>query len=726
MLSKRVKYIIRHLGKGTEVQIPDGWMTSKKSWLRDPVYHGIAYKLSTSLTYHGDAQIMLERLNQAYGVNADVYLEVWVKNGFTDIYEIDFLGRFDFSTIKLGGVGVSLKFNSSLTEIRFKKGSKAKVAYGVRERLDGTLSKHFPDFVTTTIPGITNTLKSFLEMTRHTPNLYKMKFDGGDRSLSFPLNLTTGLGGCDKNPHEDIGLVNDRASATTMPDIEGKKMCFWSESLTDVKLTVTLVASIKIGIRTYYNFSHGRYSFLCDIFDRDGIKIRTERVFKTQHIRDGDAGHGSGTTINFNMSETFTIDVKKYESVSIRHVFFGYFKKNAAWKKAKMNIDTANRSSTATITVVTNETLENFANKTASVKSVLEGISDVGMNANFVSNYLDEGLFKNLMISNGFMFRGLFNETAGYKGITTSFYDLFKSLNTLNPIGVEISDGLVRLEEKDYFYQDFIYKDLGEVIDLSLVVDKKKLLSLVSIGFEKFQKIENGSDLLEFNANSEFATTLDSSFKEVKILSKVRGDSTGIDTARRGYFDESDEDLADECKDDKTKSMKGDNDLWFIDVVEDGENFRAAVWSDHFSKEPSGLPNAGSYFNFRLTPRNMLERHLKSIKEGYNNIRSLKMTNTECKGLPFLTTYPNGVINLTENAVVSLNGYNADSLGLIATFETRHKFNDMDSFEHGTRNFYGLLSFYDKSKRYAGHIIRIDEKDGKARVTCLIKTISKR
>jgi len=738
MLFDRVKYIITHDGKSEEIQEPEGWQKAKKSWSRSKVYRGISSKVTTALTYHGNAKKILSDLYESNGVNADADLGVWSKDPFTDIFTLEFKGHYDFSTIKFGGVGIEIKLNSNLTELKFRKGSKAKIEYGARERIDGTLSTFEPTFYQTSIHGIKSSLKSVLIMEDHTPNEYRMRFDGGfltsdTRSGSFPLNLFAPNGGCDPNGHADVGEVTDTSNWTTNPDIEGIEFSFWSQSERDILLNISFTARIELNLYTRRAFTQGVYRFVCDVFDRDGVKIRTERVFHSQRIGDGYRKSYRHTPVNFTTSQNFSIQINKHESVSIRHVFSGRFASQGG-HRARLNINTHNTTNTANITMTSNETLEGFENKTAKVYDVLKSLSDVTVNAEFASDYLSEGLFKNLMMSNGFMLRGFFDAEAGFIPMTTTFSDMFLALNVLNPIGIEISDGLIRLEDINYFYQDFIYKDVGSVIDFELTVDPTKLISIVQIGFAKYQKTEDGSDLLEFNATSELSTTLDTAETTKKLISKIRGDSTGINEARRGYFDEADPDADEECEDDKTKSKKTDNDLWFIDVVPQDEvgggeseaDYRAAIWSDHFTSIPDGLANSETYFNYRMTPRNMLDRHLSMIKEGYNNVRNLKMMFTETKGLATLVTHPIGKPTLKEDGNVNMNLYHEKSTGLIANFTTRHKFADIDGFTDGVRNFYGMIRFTYKNTMYSGHIERIDEEDGKSKVTCLIKIISRK
>ena len=718
MLYDRVRYILKYDGISKEVQEPKGWDGAKISWLRSKQYHGIDITVSTPLQYYGDAKDIILELYENYGINAVAYLEIWKKNDYTDVLELDMIGSLDFKTLEIKD-SVSIKFNANETVAKFKKESNTEIEYDRIYRLDGTSREHQDEFHDVQYDGIDSTTTSVLMMKNHTPREYVMSYDAGKawRGHALGLKLRNGGGTCESFSHDDANETDDGdASWTDHPLREGLPRCFWSDSEENVRLNITIDTTMKMYIQFEGKVENRVYELICVVYNSNYEEKRIARtLFKITNF-------GSGL-LQFSRSDSFSVDINKGESLSIEHRFGGNF--GNIWKRGRYKINFAGYTSTANLTITTDTTLKPSVNKAIKVADLFNSISDVCFNSSFESDYLKNGLFKDLMITNGFMLRGFLDKENGYIPPSISFKKLFESLNVINPIGVEVGKGVISLYEINHFYGDCVYKDLGTVKDFILRVDNNFLFSQVKVGFKKYEKQEDGGSLVEFNAETEYTTSLLGTGTKLQLLSDVRGDSTGIEKAREGYFLETDEDLPDECKDDKTKSSKSDNDLWFVDVIYDTKDniYKTAKWKEHFSTMPGGIPNGDTYFNYRFTPRNIIDRHISYIRQGYTNIRDMRLIYSSTKSLKSLVTYPKGKPAFYEDGNVNMNLEEPLTLGLIAEFETKYSFKDLNGYTDGKRNYYCMLKFNYKGVGYLGYINKVNIEDSKTKVECIIKVI---
>ena len=713
MLYDRIKFLLKYDGKSVEIQEPKGWDSARLTWLRSRQYHGIAITVSTPLEFYGNGAEELTCLYDDFGVNASAVLEIWKKDELSDIFGLFFIGVFDFKTIVFKE-GVLIKFNASDVATSFKKQSKTKVEYGRTTRLDGSDREQDP-IESIRISDVKNTKVSSVYMTNHTSKEYTMSFDAsGDwRQNSLPLNLRF-ENECYTPDHLDMAEVLDSDNWTSKPNEGGIKYSFWKDSDNTSTLNVDISVNLRFKVAFEGIVDNRRYQLVLVVFDTSGNYSRTLRTLYTK------SNMGDGI-IAFSLSTSLQINIAKNESVSIQHRFGGNF--GNFWKRGRYKINFVGYTNTANITVTSETSTADDTTNSIKVLDFFKCISDVTMNADFESGYLTNGLFKDLMIANGFMLRKFLDMEQGYIPPTISFSDLYDSLNVLSPVGVELTTKLT-LEDVNYFYGDFIYADLGKVNDFEMSIDSSVQYSQVNIGFSKAEKNEEGGSLAEFNVSTEYVTTLRGGDKNLKLMSKVRGDSTGISKAKLGVVNE--DETAEECKDDKEKSGGTDNDLWFIDSIAEGLNYRAAIWSDHFSKEPEGIVNGVTYYNFRFTPGNIARRHIPSLRQGYNNVREMALVFGSTKGLSSLRTFPNGQNVVKEDINVDMNLVEPLSLGLIAKFSTYHKFGDLSGMAvNGSRNFYGLLKFTSNNQTYLGYILKVSLESNKSVVECLIKVIIK-
>jgi len=96
MFYERVRYEIVWDGVTYSINEPKGWDEEGLELVRNDTYHGISVELSNSLEFYGDAKSILSDAYFSKGVNALCYLNRYVKNKTTDIFELDYIGWFDF------------------------------------------------------------------------------------------------------------------------------------------------------------------------------------------------------------------------------------------------------------------------------------------------------------------------------------------------------------------------------------------------------------------------------------------------------------------------------------------------------------------------------------------------------------------------------------------------------------------------------------------------------
>lgn len=229
-------------------------------------------------------------------------------------------------------------------------------------------------------------------------------------------------------------------------------------------------------------------------------------------------------------------------------------------------------------------------------------------------NYKVTGEAGNTGVIHGFALRNFNESNLLYKGITTSFKDYIKSLQSIFNIGLGVESSQygqrVRVEELKYFYQDSVSVKLpNQITNVSRVVEPKMFISSATIGATKGGDYELGIGLDEPNIKAKYTLPLMKTDNKYDKESKYRSDDIGMEELRRKLW------WLNEQED-----SSGDNNLWLLDLktptLDNKYIYEQLDWQDVLAQAPTGISNPDSYRSWRFTPKRCLKRHEWVLRAG--------------------------------------------------------------------------------------------------------------
>ena len=104
----------------------------------------------------------------------------------------------------------------------------------------------------------------------------------------------------------------------------------------------------------------------------------------------------------------------------------------------------------------------------------------------------------------------------------TSFYDFFKTFNSINFLALKSVRGDLYIEKAvDVYRQDSVIIDLGEALDLKLIPASEYIYSEIEVGSPKVD-MRHQSGRLEFNSTNSFTLKMKGIDKKLDIVTKYR------------------------------------------------------------------------------------------------------------------------------------------------------------------------------------------------------------
>lgn len=279
-----------------------------------------------------------------------------------------------------------------------------------------------------------------------------------------------------------------------------------------------------------------------------------------------------------------------------------------------------------------------------------------------------------------------------------SFKEVFEALDAIYNIGMEIvpdinrnGHNVVRIENADYFYQDEIILDLGE-IGITKKIDTSAIYNILKFGYEKWEAEEyNGLD--EFLTKREYKQLLNNK-KEFSKLCRFIASGYAIEITRRKSTDQ-------------TKDWRYDEDTFIVCLKRSGGNVvveQGAITGAENIIDPPTL------YNVRISPIRNLLRWIKFIFNGYKNIDNAKAEFSSGDGNYFAKgKYTEDCVEeiniIAENETInkdSLNDYMPIYLPEIIKIDdlplSYNMYNQIKANPHG------LVRFTNKGKEYKAYI----------------------
>jgi hypothetical protein len=198
------------------------------------------------------------------------------------------------------------------------------------------------------------------------------------------------------------------------------------------------------------------------------------------------------------------------------------------------------------------------------------------------------------VLTNGFQIRRF---SVNDKPLQVDLKTLLSSLNAQNCIGLNYTTdqngfSFVRMERRDFFYQDREILAIEEVADYSESVATEIIYNEYEIGYKTYQT-DGFNSLDEFNTKQTGLTPVKKNPKKLSQLAELITSGYALETSRRIQFQEKPTDSATNDDSPFMIAVKRDSTGW---VTEKNESFSTV----------DNLISPQTSYNIRLSPRRML------------------------------------------------------------------------------------------------------------------------
>lgn len=216
--------------------------------------------------------------------------------------------------------------------------------------------------------------------------------------------------------------------------------------------------------------------------------------------------------------------------------------------------------------------------------------------------------------------------------IKMSFNDFFKTLYSLNDVGMGTDSGQFKLEEAVSFMRPLQLMDVGNVNSYSVIPALELMGNSVEIGYNDGNTDdENGRQ--EYNSGQVWALPLTTIQNALEWKSIARADQYGIEQMRVKF----------NVSKTATSDNKSDNDTFMIDCNPvDGEGNLKPILGSQL-QSVTGLSFPLTAYNLLISPKHNLLNH-----SGY--LRSI-LDRQDGKYIDFGSAEKNALINVTANGV---------------------------------------------------------------------------
>lgn len=245
-----------------------------------------------------------------------------------------------------------------------------------------------------------------------------------------------------------------------------------------------------------------------------------------------------------------------------------------------------------------------------------------------------DGQASKRVLTNGFQIRKFAKEE---RPLQIDLKTLLSSLNAQNCIGVLYTkdangQSIIRLERRDYFYQDREILAFDEVEDgtYSESVAVEIIYNELEFGYETFQT-DGFNSLDEFNTKNTALTPIKKNLKKLSQISKIITSGYSLEVSRRSQFSSTASD-----------SLTNDDNAFMIAVKRATMNNWVTEKDESF-EVVEGIVSPETAYNLRLSPKRMLVNWFIWLK----GIFAYKETTEKIQNT---TTIQNGVLETQFNA----------------------------------------------------------------------------
>jgi len=729
MIYDRVRYTLTNKDIPVVVEEPLGWSDDNKTYTRHAEYHGITIALSKDLTFVGGGFLFLTAVLEDQGINADVKLLREVKNTSTDIWEKDYEGWVDFFTYKIEENKITVKFNADPLVTLFKSKQSSNVEL---DRIETLTTRLIEPLSTETLFITGRNILLTNKVIAPLPAETRLEMDSYGAEVIIPIDMRkvgdkdTGI----KDVSDQFNVIDGGRTdvAIGYPDEN-----FFA--VNEIGQPYVLDISFRLKMSLYWPsfqvFSTATLGIRIAIYT-NGVTMNLDRTIPIYEFTGSRTEMPTELDIQWNQEDVI-IDVD--ESASIQF-YLSCTGGNAYWavgdKAAnggvkdvyiKTHIDPVQGSSSKAYPAYYEVELtvqEDSSRPTSTAPCVLayefvKRLSDIVLECEFKSNllgrftlgYAEDGPMANTAFTHGMWLRGMEGQD-NLKPLATSLKDCLQALDVAYPIGIQLENGLFRLEARDYFYQRYTSIVIGEVTEFMRTPDATAYATSINVGYQKAGGYEETQGLDEYNRETQYNTVINKTDNELDLISPYRADGYGLEEVRRDNPAVEPDEVLD-------KDSKFDDHIWILDVNKPSglNQWLISDWTKRFAAAPTGVYSPSTAMNLWFSPINIMLRHGPWIKPMLLKYLDSKVKFNFSEGNSSLRTQLIGGNEYSQDdGIPAIDFERSLHQAINVTFKAPVTWAQLNGNSYGRPNVYGLVEFTYQSIKYKGYIMSVEISNG--------------
>lgn len=680
---KRVEFRLINLDNGQILvldstgvnNVPRNWKESDITYKRSTKNFSETREFSKELEFTGGGATFLREAYQAKEVEANVQIQEWRANPYTDVLELFSVGYFDFSEYQSEKTFVKIPINSGGLQalIKGKFNDKFELQRTTSITGEDIGSLELDEFAVINRPLFLNSL---LETEDDEPDndSFRMRYGESFRYgvWAVPLDVVhesdDSVGGVITNNFEVVGarLVDPPNDVRLNFDpLDERYQLFYYNNSIDRNITLDLDINFYVNFRRNNNLEahYGKLVLIKyqgeenPVFQMPNTYIETVDDPNFIILSDlKDIVQGNSRYVNYQSEIELTL--LKGESLSLCVWAGGNFDVFAGAATLDLNFEEINSTIRITEDSVRND-LPRRVNCLRNEDAGKRLLSIISNEPNYKSEYLSSGEFKNSAITTGKQIRG-FSDSA----ITTSLKEYLENTNALFNMGynVEVVDGkemLVHEPLKHFFRQEVVIKIPNQVSDVKRTVAKEFIFNTVKSGYKKpngENLYEEVNGLNEYNVENSYITPITKVVSEYDIVSPYRADSAGKELTIRQHKEIN-----------PTGDYRTDNTIFNLDLKDIGTGvYEEKTWTDIYEEQPTGgdtsateIYSPSTLTGLNYTPFRNMQRHFWVLNSSLTKQTENSIRYTETKGNSNLTTKKVNEIAYSENGSYVINDLEA-------------------------------------------------------------------
>lgn len=495
-------------------EAPDGWLNTELSFARNAKYFGLNRSFTNPLKFVGDGATIIRHLfYTGKGVEQELYLNINKWSGDTGRYETYYKGGVDLSKMQDdAAIGVTVNLlESGLLQVL--KANENKV---IEIPCDGSI----PENILIEIDGIHFRAVYYYDVIPFDPQ------GGGFNTYTVPAVYQKADG-------DAIGIIHGDQER----EIANNSGYF----STSVNYIYSSIGAVTLRLKGTIKVRHGSTSGSAQFALGWATNLRANTAIIAPII----------ITTEVELPYDVTISLAADENL-----FLTYFDSNdIVITGGSFTLEFDSKYKETTAWGITWEDAFKYL-----VKNITGGKYEG------VSTYLAS--LRNLVLLSGMSLRNSTDDQGKPNAvIKTSLSDFFTSVNAISNVAVgnekdsSLAGEHLFLEKKGHVYDSSaVTLSLGEVSDLSIMVDESKFFNNLKIGYPE-QKYDEKQGNLEYNTTSQFSAPILKFTKDFSLISKYRADSYGIEYTR--YL----------TPGNNTVNNKSDNDVFVVNTEKQTTSF---------------------------------------------------------------------------------------------------------------------------------------------------------